>query len=68
MHVAREYGNASHGVKAQQPREMQSSAGSSPMLERWQRETAREGPFHNIDAIIVERRDQSSNSGKDRKV
>jgi len=60
VHGAREYGSASKGGKAQKPKEMQSFAGSSPMLERWQRETARDGPFNNIDAIVVKRRDTSS--------
>ena len=53
---AREYGSASQGGgKAQQPGEMHSLAGSSPMLERWQRETAKEGPFNDIDAVVVKR-------------
>ena len=60
MHVAREHGSVFKGGKAQQPSEMHSSAGSHTMLERWQRETAREGPFNNVDAVVVKRRNTSS--------
>ncbi len=68
MHGAREYGNASNRVEAQQPRGVQSSRDSSSMLERWQRERAREGPFNNIGAVVVERRVESSSSGRDKRV
>lgn len=60
INVAREHGSAVKGGKNQQPREMHCMAGSRPMLERWQRETAREGPYDNIDAVVVKRRDTSS--------
>lgn len=30
------------------------------MLERWQREPAKDGPYNNIGAVVVKRGDMSS--------
>ena len=60
VHVTREHGSAVKEGKAQQLGRKHSMAGSRPMLERWQRETARQGPFNNIGAVVVKSRDTSS--------
>lgn len=52
MPVTREHGGASNGGQIQRSGEMHSFAGSAPMLERWQREKAKDGPFNNIDAVV----------------
>ena len=59
MPVAREHGGASNGGNIQQPSEMRSFAGSAPMLERWQREKAKDGPFNNLEAVVQKKCDGS---------
>ena len=49
LHIAREHGGVLKGGEVQQPNPF---VGSSPMLEFWLKEKARDGPFHGVDAVV----------------
>ena len=49
MHIAREHGGVLKGGEVQQPNGF---AGGSPMLKRWLKEKAKDGPFYGIDAGV----------------